>query len=462
MNKYTKFISPFVFLISLILLISFRSVPSGQLWKEYNVLYVPAESEDSKILTALTKCEIQDAVYLSGQFLPVSLNENSIEISMLRLNYGSKDYEYTTKRKAFFFDKASAYRLYYIPSEYKSKLGDAVQLIESYGIPCGTDTSASYPWLLPLICVLLTGMLLLFVKNKIVFACGAVIPLVYLFSNPFYPVATATCLVLLCLFFAANVWKRRGAVSWLISRRFVPAMLGISIVCAFAGSIASGFWFIVSACGTGAALLSIYELEKYIRTKRPFVPVFIRPAKSISIFAGKAFVTLGISTAAALLVIALFFLTSTDSVKSRGSKLLLPSSSSIQNDNLPQLEEFYRWNWNVCTAPYKSLNEQSLENKESVEFQTFTENPDSGIITPHIQTMHYDDSFRREVFDGIDSLKFNSVEKVMKSEGEDFTAGYSALTSSHINLFGIIMMFICVFILLFIYISIIIRKGINK
>ena len=95
MNKYTKYISPLVFLITLILLISFRSVPSGKLWKEYNVLYVPANADDSKILTALTKCEIQDAVYLSGQFLPVSLNENSIEISMLRLNYGSKDYEYT-------------------------------------------------------------------------------------------------------------------------------------------------------------------------------------------------------------------------------------------------------------------------------------------------------------------------------------------------------------------------------
>ena len=130
MNKYTKYISPLVFLITLILLISFRSVPSGKLWKEYNVLYVPANADDSKILPALTKCEIQDAVYLSGQFLPVSLNENSIEISMLRLNYGSKDYEYTNQRKAFFFDKAAAYRLYYIPSEYKSRLGDLVQLIE--------------------------------------------------------------------------------------------------------------------------------------------------------------------------------------------------------------------------------------------------------------------------------------------------------------------------------------------
>ena len=462
MNKYTKYISPLVFLISLILLISFRSVPSGKLWKEYNVLYVPANADDSKILTALTKCEIQDAVYLSDQFLPISLNENSIEISMLRLNYGSKDYEYTNQRKAFFFDKAAAYRLYYIPSEYKSRLGDLVQLIEKAGIPCGTDTSASYPWLLPLICLLLAVMLLLFVKNKIVFACGSIIPLVFLFSNPFYPVATATCLVLLCLFLSANVWKRRGAVSWLISRRFVPAMLGIAFVCAFAGSVASGFWFIVAACGTGAALFSVNELENYLRTKKPFVPVFIRPAKSISIFAGKAFITLEVSTAAALLVVALFFLTSTDSVKSRSSKLLLPASSSIQNERLPQFENYYRWNWNVRTAPYKSLNEKSYENEDSVEFQTFTENPESGIITPHKQTMHYDESFRKEVFDGIDSLKFNSVEKVMKSEGADFTAGYSALSSSHINLFGIIMMFICVFILLFIYISIIIRKGITK
>ena len=108
MNKYIKFISPFVFLISLILLISFRSVPSGKLWNEYNVLYVPVDSEDAKVLAALESCQIQDVVCLSGQFLPVSLKENSIEISMLRLNYGSKDYDYTTRRKAFFFDKAAA------------------------------------------------------------------------------------------------------------------------------------------------------------------------------------------------------------------------------------------------------------------------------------------------------------------------------------------------------------------
>ena len=209
-------------------------------------------------------------------------------------------------------------------------------------------------------------------------------------------------------------------------------------------------------------MLSIKYLETYIRNKKTFVPVFIRSAKSISIFAGKTFIILSSSTIAALIILAVFFLSSTDSVKAKSSKLLLPASSSIQNENLPQIEEFYRWNWKLVTAPYKSLNANNSESDDYVEFSSFVENPDTGIISEELHTMHYDDSFRNDVFTGIDSLKFNSIEKVMKSEGSDFSAGYSALSSSHVNLFGIIMMFICVFILLFIYIYIIIRKGITK
>ena len=91
MNKYIKFISPAVFLISLILIFSFRSLPSGKLCKEYNVIYVPVEADDSVVLQAIEGCGIENAVSLSQQFLPLALNENSIEISMLRLNYSSPD-----------------------------------------------------------------------------------------------------------------------------------------------------------------------------------------------------------------------------------------------------------------------------------------------------------------------------------------------------------------------------------
>ena len=104
----------------------------------------------------------------------------------------------------------------------------------------------------------------------------------------------------------------------------------------------------------------------------------------------------------------------------------------------------------------------SEKDSDTVSFIDFIEDPESGIISQQQLQLNYDDSFRKEVWNNIDSLPFNSVEKVLKSEGEGFTAGYSALSSNHVSIFGIIMMFICLFILLFIYISIIIRKGINK
>ena len=76
--------------------------------------------------------------------------------------------------------------------------------------------------------------------------------------------------------------------------------------------------------------------------------------------------------------------------------------------------------------------------------------------------MAYNQSFKDSVYENIDSLQFNSIEKVLKSEGKDFSGGYSPTNSYTVDLFGIIMSLICVFILLFIYISTMIRKGTKR
>ena len=465
MNKYIKIVSPFIFLLSFILILSFKSTPSGKLWKDYSILYVPKECDDSLVMNALGSAEIKDVVSLSGQYLPVSLSENSIEISMMRLNYDSPDFNYLKKRSSFFFDKSAAYRLYYIPSEYKSKISNAIHIIETAGIPCGTDSNSSYPWLLPLIAVLLAGMLFLFCKNKFPYLCGIIIPLLFLYANPFYPVALATCLILLSIFLGTNLWKRKGAVQRVLYKGLIPFMIAISFICAFSGSVRSGFLFIIAAFGTAGALFSFYYAEEFLRTRKSFVPVFIRPAKRIPIFAGKAFTTMSVTTAAAILLLAVFLLTSSDSIRSKVSKLLLPASTSYESEELPQLEDFYRWNWNLKTYPYISLNDGSAVIKngiESVEFEHYTENEASGLLELKTEIISYDQDFKDSVYTGIDLLKFNSLEKVMKSEGQNFTAGFTASNSYHVSLFGIIMCFICLFILLFIYFSIIIRKGINK
>ena len=460
MNKYIKLSSPFVFLLSLILLLLLKTVPSGKLWKNYSVISVPVNTPDSTITDAMESCGIKNAVALSGQYLPLALSENSVEISMLRLNYNSAEYAYLNKRNSMFFDKSQAYRLYYIPQEFSSETNAMLKLLQQKGINCIKDSSASYPWLLPFIALLLAVMLFLFVKNKLPFAAGAVTPIVFLYSNPFYPIAAATCLSLLLLFFAANVWRRRGAVSSLLHRHSAPAMLGIILICAFSASVFSGFLFLLALLGTGSALVFCWYLEDYLRNRKSFVPVYIRSAKRVSFFAGKVITIMSIVSGTVALFILLVFVTSSNNISTSSAKLLYPGNSRTLDQTLPQFDEYYDWAWKVKTAPYKSLNENNQDSE--ISFSQYVENEETGIISEKITTMKYDNAFKEEVFEGIDKLQFNSIEKVMKSEGNDFHGGYIAASSYQINLFGIIMCFICLFILLFIYISIIIRKGINK
>ena len=463
MNKYIKFSAPFIFLLSLILILTLKTLPSGKLWKNYSVLCVPVNTSDSLILSAIEEEGIEGTVSLSGQYLPLALSENSIEVSMLRLNYNSPAFAYLNKRNAMFFDKSNAYRLYYIPAKYSSEISALMKNLKGQGIDVLKDSSAEYPWILPLVALLLTLMLFLFAKNKLPFLCGAIIPLAFLYGNPFYPVAAATCLSLLILFFIANLWRRKGAVTLLLSKFVCPAMLAIALISAFSCSLLSGFLFILAALGTGAALISFWWAEDYYRNQKTFVPVYIRSAKRISLFAGRAFTTMNIVTGSAAIFLILIFITSSGSIinTSSSAKLLFPSSTFSGDENLPQFEDYYKWTWNVKTTPYKSLNADSFDINE-ISFSSFVENEESGIISEKITTMKYDNSYKKEIYEGIDKLQFNSIEKVMKSENEDFTGGYAAASSYQINLFGIIMCFICLFILLFIYLSIIIRKGTSK
>ena len=164
MNKYIKFSSPFIFLLSFILILVFKTVPSGKLWKDYSVLCVPVSTDDSVVMAAINKSGIENTVTQSGQFLPISLSEDSIEISMLRLNYNSPAYSYINKRSLMFYDKSSTWRLYYIPARYSSEITEVMKQLKGQGIECTKDSSADYPWLLPVIALLLAVMLFLFVK----------------------------------------------------------------------------------------------------------------------------------------------------------------------------------------------------------------------------------------------------------------------------------------------------------
>lgn len=457
MKSVQKLVFAAISIISLVLVLCLKSVPSGQLWKNYNIVYVPVDANDSVVVDAIEASGIKGAVILSKQYLPLLLSENSPEIAMYRLNSSLDDFSYILHRNAYFYDKAGSYRLYYIPSDQQGKLSHLISALNSSGISAGVDSTSSYPWFLPLICFAVAVVLCVFSLNRMLFAFGAVIPVCFVFCNPFYTVALANVLVLLSLFFVSNIWGRKGFLQVVLNGIIIPVMLVVALVSAFACTVKSGILFIVCLAGTASAVLTYSEISRYLDSRKIFVPVYIRSAKRVSIFANKSKLIMRSLTGASVALLLLFVFTSSDSLNAHFAKLQLPSAKGFSAD-LPNLGDYCEWNWNVRSYPYRSLNKTG--ESDYIEFPRYVEK--DGIVEETVQSMAYNQDFKNDAISQIDSLPFDSIEKVMKSQSKDFHPGYAASSSYHTGIFGIIMNLLCLFVLLFIYISIIIRKGVRK
>jgi len=101
---------------SLFVLFVFRTVPSGNLWERYRIVYVDNASDDDYAAEVLKKAGCENVISLSSQRLPVMLPVHSPEVS-LALAFSDAD-GYLAKRRAYFFDRGAQYRLYYIEDRY--------------------------------------------------------------------------------------------------------------------------------------------------------------------------------------------------------------------------------------------------------------------------------------------------------------------------------------------------------
>lgn len=458
MKRYLKFVAPIISLLVLFMLIAFKTVPSGKLWKGYSVFYVPVETEDSLIQNTFKDLEITEHFELSGQYLPLLFSAYSPEITMLKLNSKDSTFKYLSQRNAFFFDKSNNYRLYYVASEYRNKLNDCVRILSKQGIKAGIDATASYPFVIPLICCLLFVLLFICSKHKFVFAAGAVLNLVFAFCNPFYSCGVAVCLIMLCVFFLSNVWRRKGNLMYLLNNYAIPAMVFFAFAGAFSGSVKSGFLFIGTAAGSLSALYACYYAELFFINRRSFIPVSIRPAKRVSIYGGKVNQTLAGVICSVLILLVVSFISSNVSVNSKFAKLLLPSSEGNSKE-LVTLDDYYDFVWNVSSYPYRNLNDSKAD-YNYYQYPHYEE--ENGVIKETMQLKAFNDSFKLETYDSIDMLQFNAVEKLLKSQGSEVKPGYTSSGSYRTGIFAIIMMFVSLTILLFIYISSIIRKGVRK
>lgn len=458
--KYLKKIIPAILiLVTAILLYVFRSVSASHLWNGYTVLYVPEKISDSQIKESFTFADIGEYVCLSDQHPPIMLSENSPEYSMLRIFAQNEEYKYMYNRLNYFYDESGEYRLYYIPNEYKNHLKDCVSFLEHRGVEAGIDSTMAYPWALPVIVILLSIILLLFARNKLFFFMECCLPVMYCFTNPYFSAVSAVILLMLCLFFIANIYERKDGLKNLTKNLIVILTVAAAMVSSFSAGWKAGVFFIVMLLGLVSVIYLCVSVHYTREEKKSFRFVFIRPAKMISVFAGKANVVMSSLIGAVILLIIYFVLSASGKVNLKSRKINLPGNSVIASENLPELEDYYKWNWNVRAAPYTNLN-KNQDLSESYIYPRFVQT--DGRIQQMDYKVYYDQDFKQNAYDAIDGLTFESIEKVIKQQNENFKGGYAATSSFNISIFSIIMMFICFAMLLFIYFSVMIKKGGRK
>lgn len=460
--KTFKKILPAVFLIIIAALtINFRSIPKGKTWKDFKVLYVSRTASQTKVEKIFADSGISEYVALNNQNAPIMLARDSIEAAMLKINLMEKENRYLFDRQNYFYDSKGEYQLFYIPDIYEKYLDQVISALKKEGWTAGIDSSLSYLWLLPLLVSLLAFILIFFSKNKGFYILSVLMPCIYVFCNAFYSTALAAIILILCIFLISNIYSRQGGLKKLGKNYLLIAALVISAAAAFSSSFLCGFFYLLTIGASLCAMLTANNIKSFKLSKSDFVPLFIRPAKMISPFGGKAKIVMPLVLVFSVLIIAYFALGSLSLINTKADReLLLPGKTQNQDSKLPSLEAFYRWTWNVKTNPYKSINMEKDGETDTVSYPRFEVK--DGIIVPYMQTLKYDESFKNSVYDSIDNLDFYSIESVIKRQGEDFKAGYTNSASYNVSFFSIIMMIICFTMLLFIYFSAMIGKGGRK
>ena len=461
MKKFKSLFALLICLVCVVCLFLFRQVPKGQLWKGYSVLYVPVETSDQVVVNVLNELEIKNYICLSNQFLPLKVDLHSPEYSMLKLNIQKDDFSYIYDRNGYFFDKNGDYRIYYIPFEYSQNFSTLVKNLSEWNIPANIDSKTQYPVFLPVLFTILCVILCCFSKNKILFGSSVIFPILFVFANPFYQIVLARCLLLIILFIISNIWNRKGSINRLLSCFYLYPILGIYLISSVGTSVGVVFLSVLEMFSILSVYVIFYDIVSW-KNRESFTFVKIKPARLVSIFADKQFLIFSSILVSMLCIFGcLFFISSNSSKISKSeNEVLLPClvSESENQSNLPMLEDYYKWVWNVQTFPYRSLNENQQETV--VEFSRFVQS-ENGIVQKN-EVMFFDDEYKQNLETQIDSIGENSIEFMLRTQNQDLTPCFSSSGSFQINNFSLVMCFICFFILLFIYFSIIIQKGVKK
>ncbi len=389
-----------------------KSAPSSKLWKGYTTLSVPAAADEKAVNGVLSEGGCGDYIALESQE---------------QVFFGG----YESARLKYFYDKNKGYKIYYIPDSNARGAQTAARILQSrLHIDAVLGSRAAFPYVAPLVCVLVFAAFFAFAENKAVFAAASAPALFFAFCNPFYAAAAAVCLELYAFFLAQKMWRRKGWVSCAAKNPFAVLFMSAAFLLSIAAGGARPLYFLLSAACAFCLLLALFNWQIISEKKERFLPVFIRSAKrmgalSVQSVRRSAFSALGIFALFILLLLG------SDLVPSSSEKGLFFPAPTEYNEgerDFPNLDDYYAVKWNALAAPYRTLNKKSSEipaEGDKVEMVHYTKTPD-GIKSQTEFVRSYDKAFRKEALAQLDLFERAPVEKLWKAQGKRFSVRYTS------------------------------------
>lgn len=439
MKSYKKCFLPFIIIcITFVCLHFFRVIPVTKLWKNYTVFYVSNECSYKTVCALLNEAGCADYIYLENQNVPLGISESSPEVSLAKA--GLIKSNYLRERENYFFDKNRTVKIYYIPDSQEKKLADIIEHLNSLGYQAGINSKSVYPLFAVIIFFVFSSVLLFFSQNKKLFMALLIPEVYFMLQLPFYSVATALSLLTVSLFIFEKIYNREGAVTIVWGNVFLVTMLISSFILILVTGFKFLLLFIMLVCSDFCIFYLFKILEEIKDEKYSFRPVKIRSAKMIPLFTKKTLEVIVLCSMSCFLILISSFFSINTGISSGNRNLLLPSSNGTLG-SLPGIDDYVNFKWEAMTYPYRSIyknNYRKSDEGDTVYFKSY--NKRNGLVEEKINSISFNEDFKKEAVNGIEKLGFSSIENMMNQQKKTKGFGFSSSGAQSITLISIILM----------------------
>ena len=416
-RNIATYLSVAIIVVYIVLCVALHGAPASRIWESYTVFFADKHISEEIVLSFLDAEGCQDVISLGTQKVPYVSHFCPILPEVFD--------DYLSARLGYFSDRSGDYELYYVPAGNEAQaIKAAEKLSKQTSLVAGTDGKRTYPFAAPLVAVAVFVALFVLSRNKVAFFCPAVFSLPLCFSQPFHSVAAAAVLFTLAFYLMQRVWGRRHALEVARKNPYVLFLLFIALVSfLFSGAKAA----LLGVLSFQAAISSLYLLhlaEHFWDKRHSFRIKKIFSATQLPLIHKKNSFVVLLCASPVLLILFLFtFSSKITGFSSIAAHLYfpVPSENSDEGGELPCLNDFYEWIWNVKAFPYRSLNSGDCFRKpaqgEEVRITRYEQK--NGLLRESSSVlMKFDGSFKSTTNKEIEDLNYPAIEKFMKKQGD--------------------------------------------